>query len=67
MKGEKNKFAFTAVSLEDGEFAKDKIYLENSTKNKSYRILPAKTGNITIIEYDKKEKTTSIRLEKLNL
>lgn len=67
LKGEKNKYAFTALSLEDGEFTSDKIYLENSTKNKSYRILPAKTGNVTIIEYDKKEKTTSIRLEKLNL
>lgn len=67
LEGEKNKYAFKAISLEDGEFTTDKIYLENSTGNKSYSILPAKTGNVTIIEYDKKEKSTTIRIEKLNL
>ncbi|WP_299125068.1 DUF6770 family protein [uncultured Winogradskyella sp.] len=67
LKGEKNKLAFKAVMYNDGELSQDKIYLEQSKGRVSFRVLPAKLGHVMIVEYNKKEKTLDIHLEKLNI
>lgn len=66
LKGEKNKNAFKTIIYDDGEFSEDKIYLKNE-KNISIRVLPAKTGHVLLLEYNKKEKTMDLHLEKLNI
>ncbi|MDI9309177.1 MAG: hypothetical protein QM535_03080 [Limnohabitans sp.] len=65
LKGEKNKNAFKTVIYSDNELTEDKIYLE--TDSKDFRTLPAKTGNVLLLEYDKKKKEISLHLEKLNI
>ncbi|MGB3606328.1 MAG: DUF6770 family protein [Psychroserpens sp.] len=67
LKGEKNKLAFKAVMYSDGELSEDKIYLEQSKGRVKFRVLPAKLGHVMIFEFNKKEKTLDIHLEKLNL
>ncbi|MCK8480849.1 DUF6770 family protein [Psychroserpens algicola] len=67
LKGEKNKLAFKAVMYSDGELTEDKIYLQESKGKVSFRVLPAKLGHVMILEYNRKEKTLDIHLEKLNL
>ncbi|MGB5980708.1 MAG: DUF6770 family protein [Nonlabens sp.] len=67
IKGKKNKYAFIAIAVEDGEVTQDKIYMEDSKKNTRYRIMPAQAGRVTIIEYNWKKKTVDVRLEQLNL
>ncbi|MDC8005626.1 hypothetical protein POV27_16320 [Aureisphaera galaxeae] len=66
LKGEKNKNAFKTIIYDEGEFSQDKIYLE-AGKGKITRVLPAKTGNVVILEYDKKAKTMDLHMEKLNI
>lgn len=67
LKGEKNKTAFKAVMYSDGELVEDKIYLQQSKGKVRFRVLPAKLGHVMILEYNRKEKTLDIHLEKLNL
>ncbi len=67
LKGQKNKTAFKAVMYSDGELVQDKIYLQRSKGKVSFRVLPAKLGHVMILEYNKKEKTLDIHLEKLNI
>ncbi|SDS54382.1 DUF6770 family protein [Gramella sp. MAR_2010_147] len=65
IKGEKNKNAFKTLIYDYNEISEDKIYLERGDINSS--ILPAKLGNVLIVEYDKKEKTITAHLEKMNI
>ena len=67
LKGEKNKLAFKTIMYNEGELVEDKIYLQESKGKVSFRVLPAKLGYVMILEYNKKEKTLDIHLEKLNL
>jgi len=65
LKGEKNKNAFKTIIYDDGQLSEDKIYL--ATTNTEYRVLPAKIGNVLLLEYNKKEKTINMHMEKLNI
>lgn len=65
LKGEKNKNAFKTIIYDEGKLSEDKIYLESETKD--FRPLPAKVGNVLLLEYDKKKKEISLHIEKLNI
>jgi len=65
LKGEKNKNAFKTIICDEGKLTEDKIYLESD--NKDFRVMPAKLGNVLLMEYDKKSKTIDLHLEKLNI
>ena len=65
LKGEKNKNAFKTIIYDDGQFTEDKIYL--AAEGKSFRVMPAKIGNVLIAEYDKKAKVIQLHFEKLNI
>lgn len=67
LKGEKNKNAFKTIICDNGQLSEDKIYLESDNNNNDFRVLPAKVGNVLLLEYDKKLKEISIHLEKLNI
>ncbi|PWB21968.1 DUF6770 family protein [Flavobacterium sp. HTF] len=65
IKGEKNKNAFKTIIYDEGKLSEDKIYLESESKD--FRVLPAKIGNVLLLEYDKKLKSINLHLEKLNI
>jgi hypothetical protein len=65
LKGEKNKNAFKTIIYDDGQLTQDKIYL--STEDRDFKVLPAKVGYVTLIEYIKKDKEINVHLEKLNI
>ncbi len=65
LKGESNKFAYKSIIYDDGELSQDKFYL--TTKSKEFKVLPAKVGHVLLLEYNKKEKSISLHLEKLNI
>lgn len=67
LKGEQNKYAFKSIMYNEGELSEDKIYLKKSKGKITYRVMPAKLGNVMLMEYNKKEKTLQIHLEKLNI
>ena len=67
LKGEKNKLAFKTIMYNEGEFSEDKIYLQKDSGKIKFRVLPAKLGHIMLVEYNKKEKTIDLHIEKLNL
>ncbi|WP_179354245.1 DUF6770 family protein [Winogradskyella vidalii] len=67
LKGEKNKLAFKSIMYNEGELSEDKIYLQKSKGKISYRVLPAKLGHVMLLEYNRKEKSLDIHLEKLNI
>ncbi|MCH4553172.1 DUF6770 family protein [Aestuariibaculum lutulentum] len=67
LKGEENKLAFKTIIYNDGKFFEDKIYLSKSRGKIQFRVLPAKLGNVMLMEFNKKEKTLQIHLEKLNM
>lgn len=67
LKGEKNKSAFKTIIYDNGQLSEDKIYLTNEKNNSDFRVLPAKVGNVLLLEYDKKLKEINIHLEKLNI
>lgn len=67
LKGEENKLAFKTIIYNDGKLSEDKIYLSKSKGKISYRVMPGKLGHVMILEYNKKEKTLDIHLEKLNI
>lgn len=66
LKGEKNKFAFKSINYSDGELSEDKVYLKNSRRESS-RVYAGKTGHVLINEYNRKEKTITLHLEKINI
>ncbi|HLN95460.1 MAG TPA: DUF6770 family protein [Flavobacterium sp.] len=65
LKGESNKFAFKSIIYDDGQLSQDKIYL--NSKSKEFKVLPGKVGYVLLMEYNKKEKSISLHLEKLNI
>ena len=67
LKDEKNKLAFKTIMYNDGQLSEDKIYLSESKGKVEFRVLPAKLGHVMLMEYNKKEKTLNIHLEKLNI
>ncbi|MEP5254506.1 MAG: DUF6770 family protein [Winogradskyella arenosi] len=67
LKGEKNKLAFKSIMYNEGELSEDKIYLQKSKGRISYRVLPAKLGHVMLLEYNRKEKSLDIHLERLNI
>lgn len=66
IKDAKNQLAFVSVIHENGELSTDKIYLPNN-RGHFTRALPAKIGNVLIIDYFKKEKRINLHIEKLNI
>lgn len=66
LKGEKNKYAFKSINYSDGKLSEDKIYLKNSRRNSS-RVYEAKSGHVLIMEHNKKDKTITLHLEKINI
>lgn len=67
LKGESNKLAFKTIMYNEGKLSEDKIYLEKDSRKIKFKVLPAKLGNVMLLEYNKKEKTLQIHLEKLNI
>lgn len=65
IKGSKSKRAFKAIIYDEGEFSEDKIYLTEN--DKEFKLMPAKVGNVMLLEYDKKAKSIHIHLEKINI
>lgn len=65
-KGAKNELVFGAISLVDGESSVDKITLSKGIFERNTRVLPAKPGYVVLINYNRKEKTTTWTLEKIN-
>jgi hypothetical protein len=66
IKGEKNKWAFKSIMHKDGEYAQDKIYLDAPEKGIVRGVRSGKLGHVVIIDYNRKEKTINMHLEKLN-
>jgi len=67
VKGEKNGWTFSGVANVDDEYTSDKIDLR--TESSALRVLPAKPGYVLVIELKiekKREKSISMRLEKIN-
>ncbi len=63
--GEKNKFAFKTIICDEGELTEDKVYL---TGDQKYMVpMPAKLGNVLLLEYNKKAKEINLHFEKLNI
>ncbi|GAA0872992.1 hypothetical protein GCM10009117_21390 [Gangjinia marincola] len=67
LKGERNKFALKTVIYNDGNLSQDKMYLNKSNGTVDMRVLPGKLGSVMLVEYNKKDKTVQLHLEKLNL
>ena len=53
------------IYYKDKEIAVDHVKL--NTRPSSFKIIPAKSGYITILEYQRKTKTVELRLEKLDI
>jgi len=62
--GEKNGLVFGGVTYADGKYSIDKINLRKK-KTTTY-IREAKPGYVSIVDYNRKEKTLEFRLEKIN-
>lgn len=63
---EPRQWTFNAMTLYDDEFTSDKIKVGRPSDVKNMRILPAKPGNIVILEYNRKDETLEVYLEKIN-
>ncbi|MBA6155688.1 hypothetical protein H3Z83_04010 [Tenacibaculum sp. S7007] len=64
-KNSKSQLVFKTIIHSDGELSEDKVVLP--TKRKYFRVLPGKLGHVLILEYDRKKKTTTLHIEKLNI
>lgn len=62
--GAKNGYVFGGVTYSDGKYTVDKINL--SKKKTTTYIREAKPGYVSIVDYNRKEKTLDFRLEKIN-
>ncbi|MDX2003140.1 MAG: DUF6770 family protein [Chitinophagales bacterium] len=63
-KGQKGKLVFGAITAKDGAYTTDKISLE--TEATRLWISPGKPGYVAISEYNRKAKSLTVRLEKIN-
>jgi len=66
VKGEANKYSFGSITYTDGQPTIDAIDLKTVKEKKTIKVLPAKIGNIVILEYFPDEKSLEMRIEKLN-
>lgn len=66
VKGDANKYSYGSITYTDGQLTKDVIELMTVKEKKMIKVLPAKIGNIVIVEYLPKEKSLNMRIEKLN-
>jgi hypothetical protein len=67
LKGEANKLAYKSIVFNEGKLSEDKIYLEKDSRKIKFRVMPAKIGHVMLLEYNKKEKTLDVHLEKINI
>jgi hypothetical protein len=68
VKSKNVKYAYKAIVYDDGEFSEDRIELTSEENaDKTMRMMPAKVGYITLIDYDKEAKELNVRLEKVNI
>jgi hypothetical protein len=65
VEGEKSKWSLKAIICDEGQLSEDKISL--SGKNRFNFVLPSKIGSALLMEYDKKAKTVTMHVEKLNV
>lgn len=65
-KGQTREWVFNAVSLYEGALVKDRLPLGTPRDLWSRSILPAKVGNILVIDYSKSEKKLEMHLERIN-
>ncbi|MGY6649321.1 DUF6770 family protein [Wenyingzhuangia sp. IMCC45574] len=61
----KDRYVLKSINYNQGKLSEDKIYL--SSKKTASRVYPAKPGYVLLSEYNKKEKTLNLHLEKLNI
>ncbi|CAL2076015.1 conserved exported hypothetical protein [Tenacibaculum sp. 190524A05c] len=61
----KSRFVFKTIIQDGGELSVDNIELPKQTRY--FRVLPAKVGYVLLLEYDRKKKSSSLRMEKLNI
>jgi hypothetical protein len=61
----KNKFALKSIIHNNGKLTEDKIYLSNGKITTS--VYPAKKGYVLLFDYNKRKKTATLHLEKLNI
>jgi hypothetical protein len=66
VKGEPNKYVYGSITYTDSEAVEDKVDLMTVKDEKQIKVLPAKIGNIVIVEYLEKEKQLNMRIEKIN-
>ena len=66
VKGNPNKYVFGSVTYTDSEPVTDKLDLMTVKEKKKIKVLPAKIGNIVVVEYNEKEKSLDMRIEKIN-
>lgn len=65
IKSAKDKMALKAIMYNKGVMSEDKIYLtEGKTE---FVVRPAKIGHVLLLEYNRKKKTVSMHIEKLNI
>jgi len=60
----KREWKFYAVTKIDNQYSTDKLSLK--TDATTLKVLPAKAGNVLLIEYFRKLKKLNMRLEKIN-
>ncbi len=61
----KSRLVFKTIIQDGGELSVDNVELPK--KSRYFRVLPAKVGYVLLLEYDRKKKTSSLHLEKLNI
>lgn len=64
-KNTKSRLVFKTIIHDGGELSVDNVELPK--KSRYFRVLPAKVGYVLLLEYDRKKKTSSLHLEKLNI
>jgi hypothetical protein len=68
VKSKNVKYAYKTIIYDEGEFTEDKITLSpEESADKRLRLLPAKVGYVTLIDFDEKAKEVNVRLEKVNI
>jgi uncharacterized protein DUF6770 len=61
-----NKYNLGSIIYSDGQYSVDKFELLKANEKKWVKVMTSKIGNVMIVEYDEKEKTLDMRIEKLN-
>ena len=61
----KSRFVFKTIIQDGGELSVDNVELPKQSRY--FRVLPAKVGHVLLLEYDRKKKSSSLHMEKLNI